>query len=147
MNKDKRELLAGYIDGELSDEEKRAFEQALNEDPQLRAELEEFSKLKEVTSMVRYADLPEEVWESYWQNIYRKVERGIGWLFMSIGAVILLAFGAWQFFSELFADPQVPFLVKIGLSALALGAIILLVSFVRQRLFAYRRDRYHEVTR
>jgi anti-sigma-K factor RskA len=147
MNRDKRELLAGYIDGELSDQERQVFEEALAKDPDLKAELEEFRKLKEVTSMVRYADLPEEVWESYWQSIYRKMERGIGWVLLSLGAIVMLAFGAYQFFTEFYTDPQVPLLVKFGVSVLALGAIILLVSFARQRLFAYKRDRYHEVTR
>ena len=147
MTKDKRELLAGYVDGELSEDEKRAFEQALQQDPQLRDELEEFRKLKEVTGMVRYADLPEEVWENYWHNLYRKLERGIGWILFSVGAIILLAFGVFQLMSELYADPEVPMLVKVGTTTLGLGAVVLLVSFGRQRLFAYRRDRYREVTR
>ncbi|UCD63791.1 MAG: zf-HC2 domain-containing protein [Candidatus Zixiibacteriota bacterium] len=147
MTKSKRELLAGYVDGELSDEERRAFEELLQQDSELRAELEEFRKLKEVTGMVRYADLPEEVWENYWHNLYRKLERGIGWILFSVGAIILLTFGLYQFVSALYSDPQVPLLVKVGVTALGLGGVVLLVSFGRQRLFAYRRDRYREVTR
>ncbi|MEW5994814.1 MAG: zf-HC2 domain-containing protein, partial [Candidatus Zixiibacteriota bacterium] len=63
MENDKRKLLAGYVDGELTDEERAAFERELQSNAELRAELEEFRKLKEVTGMVRYADLPDEVWE------------------------------------------------------------------------------------
>ncbi|MEW6412331.1 MAG: zf-HC2 domain-containing protein [Candidatus Zixiibacteriota bacterium] len=147
MTKDKRELLAGYVDGELSDEQRVAFEQALLTDPELRAELEEFRKLKEVTSMVRYADLPPEVWDSYWQDLYRKLERGVGWILFSLGAIVLLSFGLFQFFSQLYIDPEVPIWIKIGVTALAVGSVILLVSFVRERLFAYKRDRYREINR
>ncbi|MDD3732187.1 MAG: zf-HC2 domain-containing protein, partial [candidate division Zixibacteria bacterium] len=89
MDKHLHELLAGYVDGELSDDERRAFETALVTDPELRRELEEFKKLKEVTGLMTYADLPEEVWENYWQSLYRKLERGFGWIFMSLGAIIL----------------------------------------------------------
>lgn len=145
MNSNKRELLAGYVDGELSKDERAAFEQELQRNPDLRAELEEFMKLKEVTGMVQYADLPDEVWEGYWQNLYRKLERGIGWILFSIGAIVLLSFGLFQFFKELYIDPQVPMLVKISVTALGLGAVILLVSFIRERLFAYHRDRYGKV--
>jgi len=145
MDKDKRKLLAGYVDGELTDEERQAFERELQRDPQLRAELQEFRKLKEVTSMVRYADLPDEVWESYWQSLYRKLERGIGWILLSIGSIILLCFGLYQGLHELYLEPAVSLWVKIGVTALGGGIIFLLVSFVRERLFAYKRDRYKEV--
>ncbi|MFQ5453429.1 MAG: anti-sigma factor family protein [Candidatus Zixiibacteriota bacterium] len=145
MNKNKRELLAGYIDGELSDEERAAFEKELAINPELRAELEEFRKLKEVTGMIRYADLPDEVWDNYWQSIYRKLERGFGWILFSIGAIILLSFGLLHAFKEMYLDPQVSLLVKVGVSALGVGIVTLLVSFVRERLFAYKRDRYKEV--
>ncbi len=145
MPDDKRKLLAGYVDGELSDEERAAFERELESDAELRAELEEFRKLKEVTGMVRYADLPDEVWENYWHSLYRKLERGVGWILFSVGAIILLGFGLFQGLRELYAAPDIPMLVKIGITAVGGGLVFLLVSFGRERLFAYRRDRYREV--
>ena len=145
--KDYRAMLAGYVDGELSEEENREFERELARNEQLREELGEFRKLKEVTGMVRYADLPDEVWENYWQSLYRKLERGFGWIFLSFGAVILLTFGVYEAFRGMFADPAVPLYFKIGLSASCFGVIVLLVSLVRERLFAYKRDRYKEVTK
>ena len=147
MNNNMREMLAGYVDGELPEDQRKAFEAELERDPQLRAELEEFRKLKEVTGMVHYADLPQEVWDTYWQSIYRKIERGLGWIFLSIGAIILLGFGVIMAFYELLVDPMVPLWFKIGVSVGSLGLIILLVSFIRERLFAYKRDRYGKVLR
>ena len=145
MEKRIQEMLAGYVDGELSEDERMAFELELQRDPDLRAELEEFKRLKEVTGMMHYADLPDEVWESYWQNLYRKTERGIGWILFSVGAIFLLCFGLWQALGQFYVDPTVPLFVKIGVSAVGAGFIVLLVSFVRERLFAYNRDRYKEV--
>lgn len=145
MNNDVRKLLAGYVDGELTDEERTVVEQALLVDEELRNELEEFKQLKEVTGMAQYADLPDEVWESYWESLYKKLELGFGWIFFSLGAIIILCFGAYTVFSELFADPTAPLWLKIGLPTMAAGVIILFVSFTRQRLFAYKRDRYGKV--
>ncbi len=147
MNNDLREYLAGYVDGELTENERLEFEEELDRDPQLRAELDEFRKLKEVTGMIRYADLPLEVWEGYWQNIYRKLERGTGWILLSIGAIGLILFGLFHFFNELYFNPEVPLLVSIGVTILTIGAVILVVSFVRERLYAYNRDRYGKVIR
>ena len=147
MARDRRELLAGYVDGELSDKERQAFEAQLVREPELRAELAEFRKLQEVTGMVKYADLPDEVWDNYWHNLYRKTERGIGWILLSIGAILLLCFGTYELFSELYANPDAPLWLQVGLTAGAVGFIFLLVSYGRERLFAYNRDRYKEVTK
>ena len=145
MAKNKRELLAGYVDGELSDEERLAFEAELAQDAELRQELEEFQKLEEVTGMVKYADLPDEVWDNYWQSIYRKTERGFGWILLSFGAIVLLCFGLYEVMSELYTNPEAPLWLKVGLTAGGAGVIFLLVSYGRERLFAYNRDRYKEV--
>ncbi len=147
MNDHLRGLLAGYVDGELTEEERIRFEEALASDPSLRAELDEFRKLKEVTSMMNYADLPLEVWDTYWESIYRKLERGIGWVVFSLSAIGLLFFGAWQLLSELWTDPAAPLWIKLGVTGVAAGSSILLVSYGRERFFAFKRDRYSEVQR
>ena len=147
MDEHLREMLAGYVDDELSDEQKKAFEKELANNAELRAELEKFRKLKEVTGMVKYADLPLAVWESYWSSLYRKLERGIGWILFSVGAIILLLFGLYVGLHNLYIDPNVSLWVKIGVTGVGAGLVFLLVSFVRERLFAYRRERYREVIR
>jgi hypothetical protein len=140
-----RELLAGYVDGELTDDERLDFERELSHSAELRSELQEFMQLKEVTDVMRYADIPDEIWDSYWGSLYKKTERGLGWIFFSVGAILVLAFGLYQAFYKLFTDPEAPLWLQIGLPLAALGLVILLVSFVRERLFAWRRERYSEV--
>lgn len=147
MRRDKRELLVAYIDGELSEEERLAFEAELKRNQELRTELEEFKNLKEVTSVMQYADLPQAVWDNYWQSLYKKLERGFGWIFFSVGAIVLIAFGLFKFFEQLYIDPDVSFIIKAGVSTLTIGVAILFVSLTRERLFAYKHDRYKEVNR
>ncbi len=145
MDDKMRKLLAGYVDGELTEEERAAFERELENNAELQAELEEFRKLKEVTGMVRYADLPDEVWENYWHSLYRRIERGVGWILFSLGAILMLGFGLYHVLSEFYRNPEISVLLKIGVTTLGGGVVILLVSFIRERLFAFYRDRYREV--
>jgi hypothetical protein len=140
-----KQLLAGYVDNELNPEERQDFERELAHNVELQEELKEFNRLKLVTGQMKYADLPDAVWETYWQSLYKKIERGAGWILASMGAIVLLVFGLFELFSKLYADPNAPFWLKFGLTVGCIGVIILLVSLVRERFFAYKRERYTEV--
>lgn len=140
-----QKLLAGYLDDELDEAERRELDAELLRNPELRAELEQFRKLKRVTDSVRYADLPDAVWETYWSSLYRKMERGLGWLLFSASAAILACYGVIQMLSTLYSDSRISWIVKIGVTGLLFGLIVLVVSLIRERIFAYRNDRYREV--
>lgn len=140
-----QKLMMGYLDKEISDDEKRLVEKHLSECRKCRAEFDSFTQLKEVTDKVKLADLKEDIWAGYWKGVYRRIERGTGWFFLSIGAIILAAFGVFQFFKNLFLDPTLSFVVKIGIGFAAFGVIVLLVSILRERLFAYKHERYREI--
>ncbi len=140
-----QKLLAGYLDDELDEAERRELDAELLRNPELRAELEQFRKLKRVTDSVRYADLPDAVWETYWSSLYRKMERGLGWLLFSASAAILACYGVIQMLSTLYTDSRISWIVKIGVTGLLFGLIVLVVSLIRERIFAYRNDRYREV--
>ncbi|MCK5125418.1 MAG: hypothetical protein KAR42_04115 [candidate division Zixibacteria bacterium] len=148
MNRDEMKiLLAGYQDGELDPEQKKQVEKMLAESEDWQAELAKLDKIKEVTGKVQYNDLPMEVWDNYWQNLYRRVERGIGWIFASIGAIIITITGLFYLIRDYFMDVTVSLFPKIGVGALIIGGGFLLISVARERLFAYNRDRYKEVER
>jgi len=140
-------LISGLLDGELDATEEQSLKEHLLLCDKCRRKHQELLRLKEVTDSVRFKDLSGEVWAGYWNNIYRRIERGLGWILLSVGAVILISFGLYESLSQFFADPEISLWVKIGVSALGLGFIILLVSIIRERIFAYRRDRYREVQR
>ena len=145
MGIEKRGMLAGYIDGELTSDERLEVERALSNDPKLRAELEDMMKLMNITANIKYADLPDEIWEDYWGSLYKKVERGVGWIFFSVGAIFLICYGLFSFFNELLFDPDIPILIKIAVSVLTIGAVTIFVSMTRERWFAHKRERYSEV--
>ena len=140
-------MLAGYVDGELTQDEMLLFESYLKDDPELRKELETFRKLKEITGAMKYADIPESVWDGYWASVYKRMERGFGWILMSISVVLFAAIGCYYLFLDFFLNPETSIIIKIAVGTGLLGLIVMLVSIVREHLFAYKRDRYHEVKR
>jgi predicted anti-sigma-YlaC factor YlaD len=139
---DIRILLSALIDNELDPEQKKHVGDHLIDCAECRAEYARLKKLKEVTDSMQYFDLPDKLLVGYWHGIYNRIERGLGWIFLSVGAIILLSIGAWEMLNHFFLDPRVPLIIKIGVGAVLLGLIMLLVSVLRERFFSRAHDRY-----
>lgn len=142
-----RRLIMASIDGELASGERGELERLLDAHPTLRAEWARFQRVKEVTEAMALRRAPEEVWSDYWASVYSRLERGIGWILFSLGAIVLLSYGAWAGVKELIADATMPWFVKVSLLALTVGTVVLLVSVVREKVFVGRRQRYKDVER
>ena len=144
---DHKDQLMGYLDNELSDEQRRRFEEHLAGCTDCADELEEFKKLKAITDEVSLAEPEEKVWQDYWSGVYNRIERGIGWIMFSVAAVALAIYGGFKAIEELIKDPGIEITLKIGLLTLIAGLAILFVSVLRERLYFWRRDRYKDVRR
>lgn len=140
MNREE-ELKNKYFDGNLSEEEKKELRKLTSKDKKTAEELKEIDKLKEVIDMLEPVN-PEREWEEYWSSLYNKLERGIGWVILSIGAILTLTFFGFQFIKELIRDPELALCAKVGLIALILGLAILFVSVLRERITLYKTDKY-----
>jgi len=144
---DHKDQLMGYLDNELSDEQRRRFEEHLTGCPDCSGELEEFKKLKAITDEVSLAEPEDRIWQDYWGGIYNRIERGIGWIIFSVAAVVLAIYGGFKAIEELVKDPSIEITLKIGLLTLIAGLAILFVSVLRERLYFWKRDRYRDVRR
>jgi len=139
--------LAGYLDGELDPKTRQMVEEHIKQCPQCAAELEEMRKIREVLGKMETEKLPDIYWRTYWSNIYNRIERAIGWILLSIGIILLSIWGIFQVFRQFFADPSVPIMLRIAVGALSLGVIILLISLIRERIFALKHERYTKIER
>lgn len=139
-------LLMGYLDAELTETEVERFEQHLKECAECSAELAQFRRLKEVTQNMRVVAPDEKYWDVYWANIYNRLERRIGWILMSLGAILLTSYAMYAFILELFQS-QIPLVVRIGVLALVVGLCTLLVSVLRERVFFAKADKYERIKR
>jgi predicted anti-sigma-YlaC factor YlaD len=138
-------LLSALVDDELTPPQKTMAGNHLAECADCRREYERLRKLKEATDDMKYFDVPDKLWAGYWHGIYNRIERGLGWIFLSMGVIILLILGAWELLNNFFLDVKQPLILKIGIGALIVGLIVLLVSVGRERLFSRAHDRYEEV--
>jgi len=144
---DARVLIMGYIDGELGPADIRRLEDHLAVCVHCRHEERGFRRLVEVTDELVNDELPMIDVDVAWETIYRRLERSTGWLLLSAGLILLLAYGAWELLQGFFLDPAAPLMVKLGIGATLGGGIVLLVSIGREVLTKYRGERYREVSR
>lgn len=139
--------IMAFIDKELSTKEMLEIKKLIDREKLYRDKYNELMKLKEVTSDMKFKKLPDMYWDEYWHHIYNRIERGISWILISIGTIIVIFFALWGFVNELITDQQLNPILKIGILILLLGAIILLISVIREKLMVRRLDKYREVER
>ncbi|HGY56292.1 MAG TPA: hypothetical protein ENK44_11345 [Caldithrix abyssi] len=140
-------LIMGKIDGELPAEENRILDEHLAVCSKCKYEYERFVQLKKGTSEMKFEILPEVQWDAYWDQVYNKIERGIGWILFSIGFILVASFWGYQALEGFFMDPKQPTILKIGVGALTLGLIFLFVSVLREKLMVKKVDKYRSVQR
>jgi len=142
---DIKKMVYLYHDGELGEKDKRVVEQHIEECRECRKEFEEMKKLEEVMDKMELKQPPKEAWEKYESSVYNRLERNIGWIFLSIGAMIFLFFGGYKLVEGLIKDSGFPLILKLGILAALTGIVILIVSLGREQLFSYKRERYKEI--
>lgn len=141
-------LMMAALDGEISERERQELEQILKGDAVLRREWTQLERVKEVTSTMAMSEPPEEVWDDYWrEGVYKRLERGVGWILVTVASLVLVGFGLWHLTGALLADSDVPGFVKIALFTLLMGGAVLLGSVIREKLFMRSKDPYRKVKR
>lgn len=90
---------------------------------------------------------PEDVWDGYWTSVYSRVERGVGWLLVSVGTIVAGSWAAWHWVDALLSDSTMPLAVRYGILAISVGMVILLVSVARHRINVMRTDPYKDIER
>ena len=148
MNREEIQLkIMAYIDGELPESELAEIRELIDHDAEYKSIYESLAGLKEVTGDMKFRKLPEMYWDDYWNQIYNRIERGISWILISVGVIIILFFLLWQFIENLVADQNIHILLKTGIFLLMAGGIVLVISVLREKLMVRKVDKYREVER
>ena len=144
---DFKDLMMGYLDNELSAESRRRFEEHVAGCPECARELKDFKRLKTITDEVTLVEPEDRLWQDYWNGVYNRIERGVGWIIFSIAAILLTTYGGFRAIEAIIRDPKIEFIFKAGLLALVVGLAILFVSVLRERIYFWKKDRYKDVRR
>jgi len=140
-------LMMKQIDGEITAGEKTELERHLQKCSECQDEFENLTSLREVTREMKKQLLPEMAWEEYWRHLYNRIERGVGWILISIGAIILFGIAIYHFVVDILESTQINGLEKAGILTLAIGFVVLFVSVLREKLMVRRHDKYREIQR
>ncbi len=137
-----RQWISGYVDEELDANQREQLESHLHTCESCRRELEELVQFKESLAMIQFTEPSDAELDRYWSKIYNRLERGVGWICFSLGAILVLCWGAFAMIEELIRDRELSMVVKVGMVALIVGAVILFVSIARERLTVRKTDKY-----
>jgi anti-sigma factor RsiW len=140
-------LIMRRLDGEISPEENERLEKHLSTCPACRKALSDYSRLTDVTSEVEMKKVGDEEWDLYWCRVYNRLERGVAWILVCIGAAAVLAYALFRLVTELIADPGMAAWAKAGIIVLVVGLALLFVSVLREQLTIRCSDKYRGIKR
>lgn len=142
-----REWMMADLDGETTAEQHQEIQRWLAADPVLLRDYQRMKQEAELMARVTWREPGSELWDSYWQGVYRRLERGFGWVLFSVGAMVLMGYGAWEVAREWVTDSGIPLWIRAAGVSMAGGGIVLLVSVIREKLFLHKNERYKDIQR
>jgi hypothetical protein len=135
------ELLSGYVDGELTQQERQRVEIHCNSCKECESSLEELRELRERVGKSKLSEFGQDVWREKMNDTAVKASRGAGWL-LFIGFVLAGAgYGVYEFV----IDSSMSLLEKFLVGGIYLGLALLFLSVLRQRLIERKTDKYKDV--
>ncbi len=140
-------LLVKAVDDVLTKSEKIEFDAFVQNFEECRDEWREHQKLKEVTNAMKLKNPSSEIWDGYWMGIYNRIERGIAWISLSVGSIILITYTLFQFVKAAIQGIEKHPVIITAVLLVLLGFTILMVSIIREKISMRKTDPYKEVKR
>jgi predicted anti-sigma-YlaC factor YlaD len=135
------ELLSGYVDGELTQQERQRVTLHCERCDECRQNLAELQALRERIGKARLSEVGEDKWRETMNDSTVQTSRGIGWLLFIAGVLAIAGVGLYGFIVE----DSMPVWAKLIMTAIYGGLAVLLFSVLRQRLIERKTDKYKDV--
>jgi predicted anti-sigma-YlaC factor YlaD len=131
------------LDGEMSPAEAAAYEEHLGACDVCRREMTALGRVVRLSEELKLRVPEDEFWQGYWESIYRRSERSVGFVLLIAGLLALVGYGIVR------AVTSPSFLTYEGISVtiILLGLAIIFISVVRERYHERSNDPYREVER
>ena len=134
-------LLSGYIDGELTQQDRQRVEIHCDACSACSEERDGLMDLRSAMGKLKLSTIGEDIWRENMNDVTVKTSRGIGWLLFGGGILAAAGFGLFAF---IFAE-QVSTTEKLIAGAIYGGLAALFFSVLRQRLIERKTDKYKDV--
>lgn len=138
------DLLSGYVDHELTQQQAQRVQVHLHTCESCRRLHGDLRNMKEQLRQLSYPVSDEEMLANLEKDLFAGSTRNFGWLLLGAGALFASVAGTVAFFAFL-AAPDVPILVKLFNGLLVMGGVALFISVVRERMMTYKKDKYRNV--
>lgn len=135
------ELLSGYIDGELTQQQRQSVEVHCGDCSACSDELDELSALRADIGAATLSQYGEDTWRETMNDTTVQASRGIGWLLLAGGILVCAGIAVIAFLT----DPAIELRAKIIAGAVYGGIALLFISVLRQRLIERKTDKYKDV--
>jgi hypothetical protein len=131
------------IDDELSTEERLQYQAHVRECDTCRRELEALGRVVKFTGELCLRVSDDAFWTGYWESVYRRTERRLGFLLLTGGVVMFLLYLLYR----ALRSPEMWTYEGISIGVILLGLIVLFISIARERYHEHKNDPYREVER
>ena len=131
------------LDDELSMEERLQYQAHVRECDTCRRELEGLGRVVKLTGELRLRVSDDAFWTGYWESVYRRTERRLGFLLLTGGVVMLLLYLLYR----ALRSPEMWTYEGISIGVILVGLIVLFISIARERYHEHKNDPYREVER
>jgi Putative zinc-finger len=131
------------LDDELSAAERSEYEAHVRQCEACRRELEQLGQVVRMTSDLKLRVPDDAFWEGYWESIYRRSERGAGFLLLVAGIVAILGLGIYRAVTS----PRFLSYEGISITLILVGLVVIFISVARERYHEAQNDPYREVQR
>jgi len=135
------ELLSGFVDGELTQQERQRVRLHCEECDECRENLANLRALRERIGKAQLSEVGEDKWRETMNDPRVQTPRTIGWLLFIAGLLVV----AGIVLVQLFFNDEIPIGVKLLMVAIYGGLATLLYSVLRQRLLERKTDKYKDV--
>jgi hypothetical protein len=135
------DLLSGYIDGELTQQERQQVEAHCDGCAECSTVLDELRALRRTVAKTRLSEIGEDIWREQMDDTTVRTSRGIGWLLLIGGILALAGIGLYQFV----IDSSMALRDKLIIASIYGGLAVLFFSVLRQRLIERKTDKYKDV--
>lgn len=141
MQHSKFELLSGYLDGELTQQEAQKVMLMLESDAEYKQLHDEMASMRHEIQSLSLQDSELEHLDKLFQDPVAKTSRIFGFGLILISSMMLVAFILYS----VFINTAISLLVKVLIGLLGGGSLFLLLSVLRQRMIVNKNDKYNRV--
>lgn len=135
------ELLSGFVDGELTQQERQLVTLHCERCDECRENLAELRALRERIGKSHLSEVGEDKWRENMNDPTVQTSRSIGWLMFIAGILAVVGVGLVGFITA----TDIPIGIKLIMVAIYGGLAVLLYSVLRQRLIERKTDKYKDV--